>query len=121
GLDIIAVTDHHTVQGALAVREVAPFPVIIGAELRTADGEIIGLFLEKDIPRGLSAKESVKRIKDQGGIVQVPHPFDRFRRKHISYNALVEILPDVDIIEAFNARTTLKGDILQGVQFIQEH
>jgi predicted metal-dependent phosphoesterase TrpH len=121
GLDIIAVTDHHTIRGALAVQEVAPFRVIIGAEFRTADGEIIGLFLEEDVPRGLSARETVKRIKDQGGIVQIPHPFDRFRRKHISYSALLDILPDVDVIEAFNARTTLKSDIMRGVEFIREH
>lgn len=121
GIDIIAVTDHHAIRGALDVREIAPFPVIIGAELKTADGAIIGLFLEKDIPRGLSAKECVKRIKDQGGIVQVPHPFDRFRRKHITLPALMDILPDVDIIEAFNARTTFKQDIMRGVEFIREH
>ena len=120
GIDVIAVTDHHTIRGALEVREIAPFPVIIGAELKTADGEIIGLFLEEEIPRGLSARESVKRIKDQGGIVQIPHPFDRFRRKHITLPALMDILPDVDIIEAFNARTTLRGDIMRGVKFIEE-
>ena len=120
GIDAIAVTDHHTIEGALAVREIAPFPVIIGAELRAAEGEIIGLFLESDIPRGLSARETVKRIKDQGGIVQIPHPFDRFRRKHITLSALHDILPDVDIIEAFNARTTLKRDIMRGVDFIRE-
>ncbi|MDA1095964.1 MAG: PHP domain-containing protein [Chloroflexi bacterium] len=121
GLDRIAVTDHHTIRGALEVREIAPFPVIIGAELRTADGEIIGLFLEEDIPRGLSALETVRRIKAQGGIVQVPHPFDRFRRKHISLPALLEILPDIDIIEAFNARTTLRSDTMRGVEFIRKH
>ncbi|MBI4236159.1 MAG: PHP domain-containing protein [Chloroflexi bacterium] len=121
GLDTIAVTDHHTIRGALAVREIAPFPVIIGAELRTADGEVIGLFMEKEIPRGLSALETVRRIKDQGGLVQVPHPFDTFRRKHIRYPALLEVLPSVDIVEAFNARTTLKSDIMRGVRFIQEH
>jgi len=121
GIDLIAVTDHHSIRGALDVREIAPFPVIIGAELKTADGEIIGLFLEEDIPPGLSARESVKRIKDQGGIVQVPHPFDRFRRKHITLPALMDILPNVDIIEAFNARTTLKSDTMRGVEFIRQH
>ncbi len=121
GIDIIAVTDLHSIRGALDVREIAPFPVIIGSTLNTADGEIIGLFLQEDIPPGLPARESVKRIKDQGGIVQIPHPFDRFRRKHITLPALMDILPDVDIIEAFNARTTLKHDIMRGVQFIREH
>ena len=61
------------------------------------------------------------RIKDQGGIVQIPHPFDRFRRKHITEEALIQVLPHVDIIEAFNARTTLKGDIMRGVDFIRQH
>ena len=120
GIDIIAVTDH-SIQGALNVRKIAPFPVIIGATVKTADGEIIGLFLDEDIPGGLSAKESVKRIKNQGGIVQIPHPFDRFRRARITLPALMDILPDVDTIEAFNARTTLKGDIMRGVEFIREH
>ena len=121
GLETIAVTDHHTIRGALAVREIAPFPVIVGAEFRTADGEIIGLFLEEDVPRGLTAVETVKRIKGQGGIVQIPHPFDRFRRKHITERALLEVLPHVDVIEAFNARTTLRGDTMRGVEFIQQH
>ena len=121
GLDAIAVTDHHTIRGALAVRDAAPFMVIVGAEFRTADGEVIGLFLEEDIPRGRSAKETVALIKEQGGIVQIPHPFDRFRRKHITEEALLEVLPEVDVIEAFNARTTLKGDTMRGVEFIQRH
>ena len=121
GLAAIAVTDHHTIRGALAVRDAAPFMVIVGAEFRTADGEVIGLFLEKDVPRGLSAEETVARIREQGGLVQVPHPFDRFRRKHISEEALVRVLPQVDVIEAFNARTTLKRDTMRGVKFIQRH
>ena len=121
GIDVIAVTDHHTIRGAREVQEIAPFPVIIGAELKTADGEIIGLFLQEDIPSGLSARESVARIKDQGGLVQIPHPFDRFRRKHITLPALLDILPDVDIIEAFNARTTLRRDIMRGVELIREY
>ena len=121
GLDTIAVTDHHTIRGALEVQKIAPFPVIVGAEFRTAEGEIIGLFLKEDVPRRISALETVKLIKAQGGLVQIPHPFDFFRRKHIKYDALLEVLPYVDIIEAFNARTTLKGDIMKSVRFIQEH
>jgi hypothetical protein len=63
----------------------------------------------------------VRRIKEQGGLVQVPHPFDRFRRSHISHRALLEIVPDVDIIEAFNARTTLHRDIRAAQRFIEEY
>src|SRR2546422_585266 len=69
GLDRVAVTDHNTIRGALATRGLADFPVIIGEEILTTDGEIIGLFLEGEIPRGLTAAETVERIKAQGGVV----------------------------------------------------
>ena len=78
-LDVVAVTDHNTIRGALAVRELADFPVIIGEEVRSEDGEILGLFLSEEIPKGLSAGDTIARIKDQGGIVGVPHPFDSLR------------------------------------------
>lgn len=116
----LAVTDHNTVRGALAVQEIAPFRVIIGEEVSSADGEIIGLFLTETIPRDLSAQETVRRIKDQGGIVQVPHPFDRFRRGHIKRAALMDILSQVDIIEAFNARTSFRRDVMAAATFVQE-
>lgn len=122
GIGVVAITDHNTIRGAQALRDMAPpFRVIIGEEVSTRDGEIIGLFLEETVPRGLSAVETAQRIRDQGGLVQVPHPFDRFRNKHIKYRALLEVLPLVHIVEAFNARTTLKADIMRGVRFIQEH
>ena len=80
GLDCIAITDHNTIRGGLAVREIADgFQVIVGEEVRTADGEVLGLFLSEDIPRGLTAAETVARIKAQGGIAGVPHPFDHLR------------------------------------------
>ena len=110
GLDCIAVTDHNTIQGALKVQAMAPFRVIIGEEIKSAGGEIIGLFLKEVVPRGLPALETVKLIKEQGGLVSIPHPFDHFRRSVISREALYEVLPYVDIVEAFNARNTLQGD-----------
>ena len=78
GLNLIAVTDHNTIDGALAVRSLAPFTVIIGEEVGSAEGEITGLFLTETIPRGLPPVETARRIKDQGGLVSIPHPFDRF-------------------------------------------
>ena len=80
GLGLIAVTDHNSLDGALEAREVADFPVIVGEEVTTADGELTGLFLTEPIPRGLSALETARRIKGQGGLVSIPHPFDVFRR-----------------------------------------
>ena len=111
GLNCIAVTDHNSIRGALEVRELADFTVIIGEEVKTNQGDIIGLFLEEEIPGGLSPLETVHRIKDQGGLVMVPHPIDAVRRGPLKKAALKEILPNVDFLEVLNARTILPGDL----------
>ena len=121
GLNCIAVTDHNTVDGALAVREIAPFTVIVAEEVASSEGEITGLFIQETIPVGLSPLETVQRIKDQGGLVSVPHPFDRFRGHVISRAALEEILPYIDIVEAFNSRNSLPGDNRKAERFAREH
>ena len=111
GLSCIAVTDHHTIQGAVEVQKLAPFfKVIIGEEVKSTGGDIIGLFLLETIPSGLSPEETVQRIKNQGGLVSIPHPFDQFRRSALHGEALLQVLPYADLIEAFNARTTLRRD-----------
>ena len=110
GLDAIAVTDHNTLAGAKAVRRSAPFPVILGEEIRTRRGEVIGLFLSEEIPRGLGLRETVDRIHQQGGIAGAPHPFDRIRRSALGERALREILDRLDYLEVFNARCLLASD-----------
>ncbi len=107
-LDHVAITDHNTIEGALEVKRLAPFEVIIGEEIKSLGGEIVGLFLEKAIPSGLTPLATVKQIKEQGGLVSIPHPFDNFRQSVITKDALEEILPYTDIIEAFNSRNTLQ-------------
>src|SRR6185437_1845825 len=85
GLGAIAVTDHNEISGALEARAQTerpgphpPLKVIVVEEIKTAgEGEVIGLFIEEKIPRGLTLQETVAEIKRQGGIVYVPHPFDR--------------------------------------------
>ena len=121
GLNCIAVTDHNTIQGALATQSLAPFRVIVGEEIKTAGGEIIGLFLQEAIPRGLPPLETVKLIKDQGGLVSIPHPFDQFRRSVIDRQSLEEVLPYVDIMEAFNARNTLQRANERALELAQRH
>jgi hypothetical protein len=121
GLNCIAVTDHNTTRGAFAARELADFMVIIGEEVGTSEGEVTGLFLEEDIPRGLTPTETAKRIKDQGGLVSVPHPFDRFRSSVITSKGLEEVLPYIDIIEGFNARNNLDADNRKAQEFAKEH
>ena len=120
-LDHIAITDHNTIDGAREVKRLAPFEVIIGEEIKSLDGEIVGLFLETTIPSGLPALDTVKQIKQQGGLVSIPHPFDNFRRSVINKNALEEILPYTDIVEAFNSRNTLQRANRKALQLALNH
>ncbi len=119
-INCLAVTDHNTIAGALLLERMCPFQVIVGEEVRTREGEVIGLFLKEEVPAGLSLEETVERIKAQGGLVMVPHPFDRFRHG-IGEDGLRRILPAVDIIEAFNARALVSADNQRARDFAQRH
>lgn len=121
GLGCIAVTDHNTIEGALEVQRIAPFTVIVGEEVASSEGEITGLFLKEQIPKGLPPVETATRIKDQGGLVSLPHPFDRFRRAVIGRWDLEELLPYVDIVEVFNSRNNLGADDRKAFDFAEEH
>lgn len=122
GIGALAVTEHNNIDGALAVQKIAPFKVIVAEEIKTAQGEIIGLFLKEAVPRGLTPQETVARIKSQGGLVAVPHPFDRFRSGSvIKQRALELIVGDIDILEAFNCRTTLLRDSERAEAFGRAH
>jgi len=121
GLDVVAATDHNTIEGALRLRELADgFRVIVGEEVSSRDGEIIGLFLEKPVPRGLSAEETIARIHDQGGLVSVPHPFSRNRRFHLRRSALERVWKDIDCIEVFNAREAFTQDNVRAAAFAKD-
>ena len=121
GLNCIAVTDHNTAEGAFRVREIAPFMVIIGEEVATSEGEVTGLFLQETIPRGLSPLETVKRIKEQGGLVSLPHPFDRFRSEVITKAGIEDVLPYADIVEVFNSRNSMNADNRVAHEFAMRH
>ncbi|HLF71543.1 MAG TPA: PHP-associated domain-containing protein [Dehalococcoidia bacterium] len=109
GVDVIAVTDHNEIEGAFVIEKLAPpeLMVIVGEEVKTAEGEVIGLFLKELVPRGLSPEDTVRAIHEQGGLAVVPHPFDVFRRSVITADALERIKHDVDAIEGFNSRNIL--------------
>ena len=121
GLGLVAITDHNNIQGALEVRSAAPFQVIIGEEIKSAAGDIIGLFLQEEIPGGLPATATAQLIKEQDGLVLVPHPFCRMRPTALDLRSLLEILPLVDLIEGFNSHAVLPGDNDRGERFAQEH
>lgn len=110
GLSCVAVTDHDTIAGALETRRVAPFRVIVGEEVNTRSGHVVGLFLSEEVPAGLSAIETMRVIKEQGGLVLLPHPFDRFRLGVLHRVSPEALLPLVDAVEVFNARTFLPQD-----------
>jgi predicted metal-dependent phosphoesterase TrpH len=120
GLDVIAVTDHNTIRGALAVRELSEKPVIIGEEVKSADGEILGLFLQEAIPKGLPASESIARIKDQGGLVGVPHPFDSLRSA-LNEDIMLALIDQIDFIEALNARMVFSAHNDKARNFAADH
>lgn len=122
GLDVVCATDHDTIAGALRLQELADgYRIIVGEEISSADGDLIGLFLERAIPPGLSGEETIARIHDQGGLVSVPHPFSRNRRFRIRRAALERLVPLVDCIETFNAREAFAGDNRRAAAFATEH
>jgi len=104
GLDGIAVLDHDEIEGGLRLRERAPFEVIVGEEIGSLHGGIGALFIEQRIPPHLPVEETIARIRDQGGLVFVPHPFSRAVPGRINERKLYEILPQIDLIEGYNAR-----------------
>ena len=110
GLGAIAVTDHNEVSGALAARDLAAdygVKVIVAEEVKTASqGEVIGLVLDEKIPRGMTLAETVAEIRRQGGLVYVPHPFDRMHAVP-DYEHLLDIVEDVDAIEVYNPRVAI--------------
>ncbi len=110
GLGGVAITDHNTIVGALAMRDIAPFPVIVGQEISTTHGEVIGLFMEREVPKQLSPGRAIELIKEQGGLAGVPHPFDRLRRETLDRQSLEEIAGRLDFVEGFNSRVTLSRD-----------
>ncbi len=120
GLGAIAVTDHNEVSGAIDARAKAEeygVKVIVGEEVMTAhQGEVIGLFIEEKIPRGMTLGETIAEIKRQGGLVYVPHPFDRMHSVP-DYEHLLAVVEDVDAIEVFNPRIAIPAYNEEAVRF----
>ncbi len=108
GLGAIAIADHNTIDGALEAARISDGDpiVIVAEEIMTRSGEVIGLFLEECIPKKLSFEETLSRIKEQGGLVYVPHPFDGLRLTP-SYKEMVDNLHRIDAIETYNTRNYL--------------
>ena len=126
GLTHVAVTNHNNVEGAIAVRDRAAalgvdeqLTVILGEEVSTSDGEVVGIFLQRTIPRGLTADQTADEIHAQGGLVSIPHPFDPFRPSHIKPEPLERLAAagKIDMLEVFNSRVTLSRHNDQAAEF----
>jgi predicted metal-dependent phosphoesterase TrpH len=120
GLDKVAITDHNTIAGALALSKMAPDLVIVGEEIKTDVGEIIAYFLKEEVPKGLPVREAIARVRQQGGVVGVPHPLDRLRREAMGLTHLLTVIEQVDLLEAFNARTTFPSDNRRALDLAHE-
>lgn len=120
GLGKVAITDHNTIAGALALSEMAPDLVIVGEEIKTDVGEIIAYFLKEEVPKGLPVREAIARVREQGGVVGVSHPLDRLRREAMSLTHLLSVIEQVDALEAFNARTTFSSDNRRALDLARE-
>jgi len=104
GIDRLAITDHNTISGALEAAALDPETVIVGEEILTTKGELLAYFLRDEVPQGLSPEETIARLRDQGAVLGVSHPFDYMRKGAWQEADLRAILGSVDALEVFNAR-----------------
>jgi predicted metal-dependent phosphoesterase TrpH len=121
GINCIAVADHGTAEGALKMKKSSPFQVIVAEEILTTQGEIMGMFLKETIPSGLTPQETIKRIKAQGGLVNIPHPYDKVRGSALKEWVIDEIVDEIDVIEVLNARSATKETIERTSAFAKRH
>ncbi|MEK6719204.1 MAG: PHP-associated domain-containing protein [Chloroflexota bacterium] len=112
GLTHLAITDHDRIDGALRARDAAPtgLTILVGEEIRTREGDLIGLFLDEPVPPGLSAAEAILAVRGQGGLVGIPHPFDRFRGSLLRDETMIAVAAEADWIEGHNARLIGSGN-----------
>jgi len=103
-IDKIAITDHSKIDLAFKLKELFGDKIIIGEEIMTNSGEIIGLFLTQQISRDLSPEKTIEEIRKQNGVVYIPHPFDKRRAGIYKYENYISILKQADVIEVFNSR-----------------
>ncbi len=120
GLDVVAVTDHNTITFAQALQQKLGDKIIIGEEITTREGEIIGLFLTQVVQPGMSAADTVAAIKSQGGLIYVPHPFETVR-KGLAAETLDAIAKNVDIIEVYNGRAVFQNKSKQALAWAATH
>ena len=119
-LDCVAITDHNTTEFALLAHKRLGDRIIVGEEVTTREGEIIGLYLKAKVPPHMSALETVRHIRKQGGLVYIPHPFETVR-KGVTLETLDSIADEVDIIETHNGRAIFQNFGRQAAAWGEAH
>lgn len=121
GIDKIAITDHNTAEAALALAKMAPDLIIPGEEIMTTDGEILAYFVKETIPPGLTPDETIRRLRTQGAVISVSHPYDRLRKGAWEESELLKIVDKVDALEIFNSRCIFSEDNDKAKAFAAAH
>ncbi|MDO8578838.1 MAG: PHP domain-containing protein [Dehalococcoidales bacterium] len=121
GINCVNICDHDAIQGAIELKAMAPFTVIVSEEILTPHGEIMGMFLRERIPSGVSVEQAILRIKEQGGLVCIPHPFDGFRGLKMELEDVEKLAGQIDVMEIFNARSTLLRCYTKAKAFAARH
>lgn len=122
GLNKIAVTDHNTIEGALAAQRLAPDLVIVGEEIATeTGGELIAYFVSEAVPKGLPVAETLRRLRAQGALVSVSHPLDSLRGSALGERLVLEFIEQVDALEVFNARCLRAEDNRRAAELARRH
>jgi predicted metal-dependent phosphoesterase TrpH len=121
GIDRVIITDHNSIAGALAAREIDPTRVIVGEEIMTTRGEILAAFVQEEIAPGQTPQAVIDQLRQQGAFISVSHPFDRLRSGHWDLADLEEITPEVDAIEIFNSRCMESRFNQQALEYAQKY
>jgi len=121
GLDRLVVADHNAIVGALAAHALDAELIIVGEEIKTTCGEILAAFVSELVPRGLTPRETIRRLRQQGAFISVSHPFDSWRSGAWKLEDLLEIVPLLDAIEVFNARCLRNEENRLAMEFARQH
>jgi predicted metal-dependent phosphoesterase TrpH len=121
GINCIAIADHGTAEGALKMQKLAPFKVIVAEEILTTQGEIMGMFLKETIKSGITPQEAVKRIREQDGLVNIPHPFETIRGSALKDRFIDKIAADIDLMEVLNSRSPFPANSNKARAFAEKH
>lgn len=120
-IDRLIVTDHNSIRGALRAKEIDPTRIIVGEEIMTQAGELLAVFVKREVPAGLPPEEAIDRLRTQDAFISISHPFDRMRNGHWELSRLEDIIPLVDAVEIFNARCMWPGFNSQAREFARMH